>query len=136
LVSEQYQLYLPIQIYHLYGGGAFTIESRVFREKLTAMIEGLGRALSSTETIINRNIEHYKSNPERKLLLEESIKIVMLAKNKQGLTEVTANIAKVLFAGRDYLKKEEFLYQLQTKPLDSILIMPIQLVRSEAILIE
>lgn len=100
------------------------------------MIEGLGRALSSTETIINRNIEHYKSNPERKLLLEESIKIVMLAKNKQGLSEVTANITKILFVGRDYLKKEEFLYQLQTKPLDSILIMPIQLVRSEAILIE
>jgi hypothetical protein len=38
--------------------------------------------LSTSDTVINRNIEQYKGNKERNLLLEESVKIVMIAKNK------------------------------------------------------
>jgi hypothetical protein len=46
------------------------------------MIESIGRVLSTSDTVINRNIEQYKGNKERNLLLEESVKIVMIAKNK------------------------------------------------------
>jgi|688.fasta_scaffold64108_1 hypothetical protein len=46
------------------------------------MIESIGRVLSASDTVINRNIEHFKGNKERNLLLEESVKIVMIAKNK------------------------------------------------------
>ncbi len=82
LHSEQYIMLLPLQFYHLYGGGLFTIEGRVFREKLTLLVESLGRVLSTSETVINRNIEDFKSNKERQVLLEESIKTAMLGKNK------------------------------------------------------
>jgi hypothetical protein len=70
LQSDQYTSFLlPIQSYHLYGGGLFTIEARVFREKLTLMVESLGRVLSASDTVINRSIEDYKSNKERQGLL-------------------------------------------------------------------
>jgi hypothetical protein len=82
LQSEQHILFLPIQIYYLFGGGLFTIEARAFRERVASMVEAIGRVLSTSDTIINRNIEHYKGNKERSLLLEESVKIVMIAKNK------------------------------------------------------
>jgi hypothetical protein len=46
------------------------------------MIESIGRVLSTSDTVINRNIEQYKGQKERNMLLEESVKIVMIAKNK------------------------------------------------------
>lgn len=71
-----------MHVYHLYGGGHFTIEARTFKEKLTSMIESLGKALSASETIISRNIEYFKKDKVRKNLLDESLKIVMVSKNK------------------------------------------------------
>jgi hypothetical protein len=85
LTSEQHAIFIPIHIYHLYGGGLFTIEAKVFREKLTYLIETLGKTLSSSETVVNRNIESFKGNKERQILLEESIKTVMMSKNKEAL---------------------------------------------------
>lgn len=75
-----------MHVYHLYGGGHFTIEARTFKEKLTSTIEALGKVLSASETIISRNIEYFKKDKERKKLLDESLKIVMVSKNKEALT--------------------------------------------------
>lgn len=69
-------------MYHLYGGGLFTIELKVFKEKISNMIESMGRALSTCETIVNRNIEQFKTHKERAKFLEESVKTVMMSKNK------------------------------------------------------
>lgn len=82
--SEQYLLFLPLHIYHLLGGGAFTIEATVFRTKLAAVIEALGKALATSDTIISRNIESFKGK-DRRGLLEESVKVVLLSKNKTAL---------------------------------------------------
>jgi hypothetical protein len=70
LLSEQYPLLMPINLYHLYGGGLFTIEAKAFRDKLTLLLESLGRTLSTSETVINRNIEDFKGNKERQVLLQ------------------------------------------------------------------
>jgi hypothetical protein len=69
LSSEQHLIFLPIHIYHFYGGGAFTIEARAFKTKLTTMIEALGKVLSTSDTIISRNIEQFKNNKERRAQL-------------------------------------------------------------------
>lgn len=49
------------------------------------LIDHLARALSHSDTFIGRNVEFYKNNKERKLILDESIKVVLLAKNKENL---------------------------------------------------
>ena len=38
LTSEQYMLYMPIQLYFLYGGSLFTIQAKTFREKLVGIV--------------------------------------------------------------------------------------------------
>jgi hypothetical protein len=62
LSSEQHLLFLPVHLYHLYGGGQFAIDAATFRAKLTALLEGLGKALSTSDTIISRNIEQFKTS--------------------------------------------------------------------------
>jgi hypothetical protein len=104
--SEQYIMIMPIQFYHLYGGGLFTIEGRVFREKLTQLVESLGRVLSTSETVINRNIDDFKNNKERQVLLEESIRTAMLMKNPEDLTGTVTRISNSLFANKEYLQRE------------------------------
>lgn len=49
---------------------------------MVTMVENMGKALSGSDTAVSRNIEFFKSNKERKVMLEESVKMVMLAKNK------------------------------------------------------
>lgn len=105
LLSEQLSL-LPLHVYHLFGGGPFTIEARTFREKLSALMEALGKALSTSETVINRNIEEFKGSKERQAILEESLRTVMASKNKEGIAEVVGRIIGALFNGRDYLQRE------------------------------
>jgi len=82
LASEQYPLYLPIQLYYLFGGSLFTIEGKIFKQKIISIIENIAKTLSQSDTFIGRNVESYKNHRERKLILDESIKVVMLAKNK------------------------------------------------------
>ena len=62
--------------------------------------------LSLSDTFISRNVESYKNNKERKSVLEESVKAVMMAKNKDSLEATAANIASDLFQGKEYLSKE------------------------------
>lgn len=66
LSSDQFMLYLPIQLYYLFGGSLFTIESKGFKEKVVSVIENIAKALSHSDTFISRNIEFYKTNKERK----------------------------------------------------------------------
>lgn len=105
LLSEQFPLLVPINLYHLFGGGLFTIEAKVFREKLTQLVESLGRALSASETVINRNIEDFKGNKERQIILQESVKTLMLSKNKETLAELAAQISNSIFVSREYLQR-------------------------------
>jgi uncharacterized membrane protein len=69
------------------------------------MIESIGKVLSTSETIINRNIEQFKNDKERTLHLEESVKTVMMSKNKEALLEIVNFIANPIFVSRDYLQK-------------------------------
>lgn len=135
LLSQQFALLLPLHVYHLFGGGPFTIEAKLFREKLASLLEALGRALSTSDTVINRNIEEFKGSKERQTILEESLRAVMLAKNREGVAETVARIASALFGTREYLQREEFLQTVQgaMEPTLSIFLL---LARSEAQLFE
>lgn len=53
---------------------------------MTSTIEALGKVLSASETIISRNIEYFKKDKQRKKLLDESVKIVVVSKDKEALT--------------------------------------------------
>lgn len=70
------------------------------------IIEALSKALSNSDTVISRNIEFYKSQRERKIILEESVKVVMLAKSKDSLNEMAVAITNSIFSGKEYLNKE------------------------------
>jgi hypothetical protein len=70
LTSEQFPLYMPIQLYYLFGGSLFTIESKGFKEKIVGIIDNIAKALSNTDTLVSRNIEFYKGHKERKLILD------------------------------------------------------------------
>lgn len=61
--------------------------------------------LSASETVINRNIEDFKNNKERQVLLDESIRTAMLAKNKEDLSSVVTRISEWLFGSKDYLQR-------------------------------
>ena len=103
---------------------------------MVGIVEGIAKALSQSDTFVSRNIEFYKNNKERKLFLDESIKTVMLAKNKDTLSETANNITNHLFAGREYLSKEEFLHQVQSKQVDPTLTIYLLLLRSEFMLLQ
>lgn len=103
---------------------------------MVTMVENLGKALSGSDTAVSRNIEFFKGSKERKVLLEESVKMVMLAKNKETLNEMAGNLTTAIFGSKDYLSKEEFLYQVQNKPLDPMLSIYLLLLRSEFLLFE
>lgn len=60
----------------------------------------------------------------------------MLAKNKENLNEIATSMTNSIFAGKEYLNKEEFLHQIQSKPLDSILTIFMLLLRAEFLLFE
>lgn len=64
------------------------------------------------------------------MILEESVKVVMLGKSKDGLNEMAASITNSIFTGKEYLSKEEFLHQIQSKPSDSILTIFMLLLRA------
>ena len=70
---------------------------------MVAMVENLGKALSGSDTAVSRNIEFFKGSKERKVLLEESVKMVMLAKNKETLNEMAGNLTTAIFGSKDYL---------------------------------
>lgn len=105
LVSEEYMMYLPVQLYVLFGGGVFTIEARTFKERLTDLIEQLSKALSTSHSITTRNIETLRLSNARRGVLDESVRMVMLAKNKPTLTEIVNKITQSIFHGSDYLKQ-------------------------------
>lgn len=100
------------------------------------MVECIGKVLSTSETIINRNIEQFKSNKERAVFLEESVKTVMISKNKEALAEFVTFIMTPIFLNRDYLQRDEFLFQLQTRPMEPTLSIFLLLARSEILLFE
>lgn len=60
----------------------------------------------------------------------------MLSKNKEALAEMVNRIAASLFQGRDYLQREEFLFQLQARPIEPTLTIFILLARCESVLFE
>jgi len=60
----------------------------------------LGRVLANSETLISRNIEQFKNNKERKLVLDESLKVVILSKNKESLVEIIESMTNNIFNGR------------------------------------
>jgi len=60
----------------------------------------------------------------------------MLAKNRETLEETANNITLNLFAGRDYLSKEDFMHQVQNRPLDPTLTIFLLMLRSEFMLIQ
>jgi hypothetical protein len=62
IMTEITSPHLPQLLYNLYGGGVFTIESKKFREKVIAVITQLGKTLSTSESIVTRNIEDFKKN--------------------------------------------------------------------------
>lgn len=72
----------------------------------------------------------YKNHKERKAILDESVKVVMLAKNKETLNDITSRITASVFNGREYLSKEEFLRQVQSKPLDPMAAIFLLLLRA------
>lgn len=100
------------------------------------MVECIGKVLSTSDTIINRNIEQFKSNKERAAFLEESVKTVMISKNKEALTEFVSFITTPIFLNREYLQREEFLFQLQARPIEPTLSIFLLLARSEILLFE
>lgn len=46
------------------------------------LIEALGKTLSNNDNLMSRNIDFFKNNKERKHILDESLKVVMISKNK------------------------------------------------------
>lgn len=92
LTSEQHLIFLPLHLYHLYGGGQFTIEAANFKSKLTALIEGLGKVLATSDTIISRNIEQFKANKQRRALLDESVRVVLISKDKTALPDFVTQV--------------------------------------------
>ena len=106
LVSQQFVHYIPLQIYHLFGGSVFTISSKSFKEKFAHMIGSIGKVLSISDTIINRNIEMFQTNKERKLILDESIKMVMISRDKEAFVKISDYFIESLFGNSEYLKKD------------------------------
>ena len=60
----------------------------------------------------------------------------MLAKNRETLEETVNNITTGLFMGREYLSKEEFMHQVQNRPLDPTLTIYLLMLRAEFTLIQ
>lgn len=106
LTSEQYLLYMPIQLYYLFGGSLFTIETNTFKDKVISLLETLGKTLSANDNVTSRHIDLFKNSKERKGILDESVKIVLMSKNKETVKEVATQLAKNIFNGKDYLNKE------------------------------
>jgi sulfur transfer complex TusBCD TusB component (DsrH family) len=92
LSSEQHLIFLPLHLYHLYGGGQFTIDAAIFKNKLTALIEGLGKVLATSDTIISRNIEQFKASKQRRVLLDESVRVVLISKDKTALPDFVTQV--------------------------------------------
>lgn len=86
--------------------------------------------MSSSETAISRSIDFFKGHRERKLLLEESVKAVMLSKDKEALNRMASNITTAIFGTKDHLSKEEFLMEIQNKPQDPMISIFILLLRA------
>ena len=105
LSSEQHLIFLPIHLYHLYGGGQFAIDVITFKSRLTALVEGLGKALATSDTIISRHIEQFKSNKHRRALLDESVRVVLMSKDRNALPNLVASISDTIFKGKDKLQK-------------------------------
>lgn len=97
LSSEQHLIFLPLHLYHLYGGGQFTIEAAIFKNKLTSLIEGLGKVLATSDTIISRNIEQFKANKQRRALLDESVRVVLISKDKTSLPDFVSQVCDTIF---------------------------------------
>ena len=54
----------------------------------------------------------------------------MLAQNKDNLEATAQNITSNIFGNKEYLSKEEFLHQIQSKPLDPTLTIFLLLLRA------
>lgn len=105
LSSEQHLIFLPLHLYHLYGGGQFTIEAAIFKSKLTALIEGLGKVLATSDTVISRNIEQFKANKQRRALLDESVRVVLISKDKTALPDFVSQVCETIFEGKLQMQK-------------------------------
>jgi hypothetical protein len=92
--------------------------------------------LSASETVISRNIEEFKNDKERQVLLDESIRTAMLAKNKEDLSAAVTRISGWLFGSKEYLQMEEFLQQVSSRQLEPTLAIFLLLARSESALFE
>lgn len=54
----------------------------------------------------------------------------MIAKSKDALVDISNFVTNPLFLNRDYLQREEFLIQIQRKPIDIALSIFLLLARS------
>lgn len=86
--------------------------------------------LSASETVINRNIEDFKNNKERQVLLDESIRTAMLGKNKEDLSTAVTRISEWLFGNKEYLQREEFIQQISSRQIEPTLAIFLLLARS------
>lgn len=129
LISEQYTHYLPVQLYYIFGGGVFTIQPATFKERFVSLIEQLGKALSCSDSITTRHVETLKLNRSRRGVLDESVKAVMLSKNKTALNDLATNATRQIFRERDYLKQEEFIFTLQSQTINPILSLLLEMIR-------
>lgn len=136
LTSEQHGLYLPVLVYHLFGGSLFTIEAKTFKDRLLSHTDTLSKVLSHSDTIASRNIAQFKNHKDRKLILEASLQVLVLAKNKEMLSSTANEMTLALFHGKDYLSKDDFLQQLQKSQPSTLLTIFPALLRCELLLLE
>jgi hypothetical protein len=68
------------------------------------------------------------------VLLDESIRTAMLAKNKEDLSTAVARITEWLFGSKEYLQREEFIQLVSSRQIEPTLAIFLLLARSESTL--
>lgn len=68
------------------------------------------------------------------MLLDESIRTAMLAKDREGLSAAVARITEWLFGSKEYLQREEFIQQVSSRQIEPTLAIFLLLARSESAL--
>ena len=69
-------------------------------------------------------------------MLDESVKAVMLSKNKNALGELANTTTLNIFREREYLKQEEFVFSVQSQTNNPALSLLLEMIRGELLLLE
>lgn len=61
--------------------------------------------LATSDTIISRNIEQFKANKQRRALLDESVRVVLISKDRAALPDFVNQVCESIFDGKCQMQK-------------------------------